>query len=608
MNNFKHLLHSAARTLPAAILLAGSAATAMAVPAYRGLVRVTQPDGTEITVRQTGDEFSHFMFTEDGYLLTDDASGRLVYAAILADGSIRASDFAARDAAHRSAAEKSFLAKITPEMTARAVSTAEQTVVSPFKVRRNASTTEKDMSRGLCTSTFTTTKGDVKALVLLVEYTDVRFGDETTSAYSNYDGGKYFKDMLNKEGFDTYGATGSVSDWFRYNSRDEEGNPQFRPTFDVFGPVTLPHERAYYGGNDRNGNDLRPHLMVTDALDVLTADAATEINLSDYDNDGDGYVDNVYVIYAGKGEADSSIRNTVWPHSYDLSYENATKEYDGVTVNHYACNNECDYAGKPDGIGTFCHEFSHVIGLPDLYHTTSSTAFYTPGEFSVLDYGPYNNDGRTPPNYSAYERYALDWLKPRTVPYDGEISLPALGESNIAYRVLTERSDLSANVNEFFLIENRQLVGWDKYIPASGMLIWHVDYNRARFEGNYVNNQSSHQNVDLVEANGVNRPTTGSPFPGSAGVTSYQFKSWAKKDCGVTLTNISEDADVTMNATNINADPSAVEGIEIEPAAGVDGATDGAEYFNLQGMKVTAPSKGEILIRISGNRSEKIIF
>lgn len=263
--------------------------------------------------------------------------------------------------------------------------------------------------------------------------------------------------------FHAFGATGSVKEWFRENSTSftEDGEKiQFDPVFDLFGPVTLDNDMRYYGANDHYGNDQRAVDMVVEACTKLD----DQIDFSQYDTDGDGLVDNIYIFYAGYGEADGGGSNTIWPHSWDLSAGKVPEElrtFDGVLVEHYACSNETDRTmRRPDGIGTFVHEFSHVLGLPDLYATNEYARSYTPGAYSVLDYGPYNNEGMTPPNYSTYERYALGWIEPEQFPVDEEIVIPPLAATNRAHIVYT------ALDREYFLVENRVKDRWDEYLPA----------------------------------------------------------------------------------------------------------------------------------------------
>ena len=339
--------------------------------------------------------------------------------------------------------------------------------------------------------------------------------------------------MINGANFTQYGGTGSALRYF-----EEQSGGLFIPSFDVHGPVTLPEKRSYYGGNDRYGDDMYPHQMVTHAIKQLDA----SVDFSKYDTDGDGLIDNVYVIYAGQGEASYGSAETVWPHSWDVRAGGESLRVDGVTVGHYACSNEWEQS-RPDGVGTFIHEFSHVMGLPDLYHTTESV-YYTPSDYSVLDYGPYNNDGRTPPNYGAYERNAMKWNEPILLTDAATVTLDEISSGQFALIPTSKNT-------EFFLLENRQQSGWDKYIPGHGMLIWHIDYNNSVFENNTVNNTKSHQYVDIEEANNTPDGTNysamaGWPFPGTSKKTSFTssttpaLKAWSGAAIDLPVTDITE--------------------------------------------------------------------
>ena len=188
--------------------------------------------------------------------------------------------------------------------------------------------------------------------MILVEYTDVKF--HTAADGYKTDAKDYFTRMLNEDGFNDFGGTGGAAEFYRFNSHGA-----FRPVFDVFGPVTLSHDMAYYGGNDSwwNGNDLRPEQMVIEACDMLD----DEIDFSQYDRDGDGYVDNIFIFYAGRGESSGGSSDTVWPHAWNLASAGYSNEvHDGVIVDRYGCSNEWE-SGRPDGVGTFVHEFSHMV-------------------------------------------------------------------------------------------------------------------------------------------------------------------------------------------------------------------------------------------------------
>lgn len=504
-------------TLSAVVAIAAAFAceNAYGVPADPRPRTFTQPDGTTITVKLRGDERSHFYLSEDDYLLVRQGD-TFYYGDIASDGSIKASAMPARPAAKRTSAEQAYLntvdmQRVFSEMTRR--STTSKMAKAP---RRGP---------GLFPGTGFPSEGQQKALVILVQYQDVAFTLE--------DPADYFSRMLMQPGFSDYGGTGSAHDFFIDSS-----NGKFNPQFDLVGPVTLSNNRKYYGGNDWYGNDQHPEQMVIEACQQLD----DQIDFSQYDRDNDGYIDNVFVFYAGQGEASYGSADTVWPHSWNVTSATSTAYYfDGKRLDRYACSNEWE-SGRPDGVGTFVHEFSHVMGLPDLYATSYTSAF-TPGSWSALDYGPYNNGGCTPPAYGAFERYALGWLEPTELLPDTpmNVKLPAIS-SNKACIIK------SSDPDEFFLLENRQQKGWDAYIPGHGMLVWHVDYDSYVWNSNTVNNSSSHQYVDIEEADNTRDEYSrdGDAFPGTKNVTEFSddtrpsMRTWSNQALNVPLTEIRE--------------------------------------------------------------------
>lgn len=425
-----------------------------AIPAKPGIQTITQPDGTTLRVRLVGDENFHYYISED-------------------DGSIlerHGDTFTAKDASTR---------KMAPANRRRIVpAIVEGTTFPP--------------------------KGHQKIAVVLVEYQDVKFNLPNPL--------DYFSRMLNEEGFSDYWATGSARDWFL-----DSTNGQFDPEFDVFGPITLQKNREYYGGNDAWNQDSAPQKMVIEACRQLNAD----VDFSEYDRDGDGYIDNVFVVYAGRGEASGGSSDCVWPHAWTLNGAEPGQVYsfDGVRLNRYACTNEWELSDlgrgyRPVGIGSFVHEFSHVMGLPDVYSTSYVEGTYTADAYSAMDYGPYNNDMCTPPQYSAWERYSLGYLTPEKLSGQANIAIDPI-ENNKAYLIET------SNPNEYFLLENRQQNGWDAYIPGHGMLLWHIDYDADIWRQNICNNDPNHPHIDIVEADGVksHKELAGVPFPGKSGIT-----------------------------------------------------------------------------------------
>lgn len=448
-----------------------------AVPAYPGPIVYTQPDGSLITLYRSGDE---------NHKEIRDAQGCLMY--IAEDGWARPIDR------------------------------------TQLALMRSA---EENGKKFLFNGAAFPAEGSPRALVILVE-----FSDRTFSMSDPHD---YYDRLLNEEGFSDYGATGSCRDFFVENSHG-----RFTPHFDVYGPVQLSKIMKYYGANTLYGNDIRPYEAVIEGVKLLD----DEIDYSDYDLNDDGLIDNVFVFYAGYGEADSYVYNSIWPHSADLDEFNLGKEYyfDGKRLNRYGMSNEIDYTyRRPDGIGTFVHEFSHVMGLPDLY-CTDYTGCFTPGGYCTLDLGSYNNQGRTPPHYSIFERYSLGWIDPVKVESPGTCVLDPIHISNSGLIIPTERE------NEFFLIENRQQECCDEFIPGHGMLVWHIDFDQKKWDDNGVNNDASHQYVDLVEADNRRTESTrdGDTFPGRNGITELSqyttpaFKSWSGEPVGYSLSDIEE--------------------------------------------------------------------
>lgn len=557
---------------------------AMAVPAKPGMIAYTQPDGSVINVMMTGDEHGHMLLTESGMLLIDNG-GRLEYAEFDSEGYPKASGIMASSDGDAKARASRLHTEADIERWAgrladvRAERVADQSMAASMRTAYTRAQDDDGEERlvpkffARTESTFPTI-GEQKALVILVEYADVSF------EYGDYD---YFHRMLNQEGFSDYGSLGSVRDWFVENSAG-----RFLPEFDVVGPVKLPRERAFYGENDREGNDAHPYDMVIDACDMLDS----EVDFSQYDRDGDGVIDNVFLFYAGKGEHDSGEAEYVWPHSWELSLCLPNKKYiyDGVRLNHYACT--CEFPSgytRPDGIGTFVHEFSHVLGLPDLYPTTSSSSF-TPAEWSVMDKGPYNNDRLTPPNYSSYEKCALGWIDMQPFA-PGRMEIPDLSTTNIAFALPTDKE------TEFYFFENRQQRGNDQFLPGHGMLVWHIDYKEAIWYKNTVNNTATHQYVDLIEADNVKSNSTraADSFPGRKNVTKFgfdtkpQLASWSKQRLAFDLEDIAESEEglITFNAVAFG-DNNAVGGIESIREDGV--------FYDLMGRRVENPGKGIYII------------
>lgn len=423
-----------------------------AVPARRGGIIITQPDGSELTVYQHGDEHFHWTTNENGEWISLDENG--FYRKIEA---MNAEEIQAR----RMASPKRITYRATPLN------------IAP------------------------------RGLVILVNFKDLAFETSKEEMDSMLTGQNYTRDYTYTYRGKKYNVTsqGSARQYFK-----DASFGQYNLQLDVVGPVTVSKNMADYGGNNSYGDDKNPEGMIKEACELVN----DSVDYTHYDNDNDGYVDFVYVIYAGYGEADGGDANTIWPHAWYL-YSAAGKrcQLDGKVVDLYACGNEMDFYTKHHtGIGTFCHEFSHVLGLPDLYDTNQ----YQPhgqktfGEWSVMDYGPYNNEGNTPPMYSAYERFFMGWLTPRLITEPEDVVLEELNSKQEALLIsTTDQHNLignDPNPTKFYLLENRQQEGWDTYLPGHGMMLTYVQYTYNKWYQNTVNNTAKSMGVDLIEADG----------------------------------------------------------------------------------------------------------
>lgn len=470
------------------------AVSTYAVPARPGWQTKTQPDGTTIEVRLTGDEFYHYWQDRSGNVVKCDSLGywRVV---------------------------------------------ESQPTPATIKARRQASRMLQSRPKKAVGDPNLAPRG----LVILVNFSDSKFANANNQAAMN--------ELMNSDNYTHNGATGSVRQFF-----SDQSDGQYIPDFDVIGPVTLTQTVAYYGANDASGNDVLPGDMVVEACSI--ANASYGVDFTQYDNDGDGYVDFVYLIYAGKGEADGGADNTIWPHNWDLesayyygncNYKKNKRKFDGKTINNYACSGELNgESGARTGIGTIAHEFGHVIGLPDLYdidYGQNYEDYMTPGEWHIMDGGSYNNDGKTPPNYTIYDKYFLGWKTPVNPGNTAQtLTLQAAGTDGYnAYQITSDNSLLAAtSTTTAYYIENRQQSGWDAYLPGHGLVIWKIMYSQSVWEANGPNATPGTIRYAVVSASGK---TTGigtgaDPFPGTKKVTRWEGVS------GKPLLNITESGGV----------------------------------------------------------------
>lgn len=489
---------------------------ANAVPAKKLQKVITLANGTQVSVELRGDEYLSWWEGTDGTAYRTTATDENVFEAF---------DLEAQK----------------PAAAARRARTEQGRVARLARVKNSLKGAD-DKMRGLG-GDHITYKGVKKGLVVLVDFKNKKFADgHDLEYYKNVINGKDFTD-------EDEGYVGSVRDYFLAQS-----NGQFELDFDVVGPVTMSKNYGYYGNDGAYQKDEKVYEMIKEACDGIQ----DQVNLKDYDWDGDGEADQVFFLYAGLGQASGGSAGTIWPHESELRYwPCGVLSYSTGKINTYACANELQPETQGSsryisaGIGTICHEFSHCLGFADMYDTSGGGG-YGMSVFDVMDQGSYNGNGFVPCNYTAFERIYAGWVEaieldaPATVKDMKSVS--DYGRPFIMYNY--------KNTNEYFLMENRQNTGWDEGLYGSnGLLITHVNYVPSRWANNSVNSSAEKiQCCTVVNADGSRENTQyslqGDLYP-------YEVK-------GVTMNDeFTDESEPAAKLYNKNTDGSSVLGIPI---------------------------------------------
>ena len=566
-----------------------------AAPALRGCFTVKQADGTTLTIEQFGDEYHHWTATTDGTIVVATEKGYCV-AEIDEQGVLRATAELAHEPAYRSSKEL--------------MAVSRQAMRRDMFYAKGIQSRAESRGLGIIKGGYLPHSGSPHVLTILAEFQDVKFTvNNPVQAFEQFLNGDEIKDMGNHNNRNST----SVRKYFEICSQGK-----FSPQFDIVGPVTLPNGVKYYGGDESDGKDDRFTGFCKDAI-YQVKDLVSDMSV--YDNDKDGKVELVCVIFAGFGENQSAIDSTIWARAGFLNI----KSSDNWPINYFNCCSELFHPQRPDyinGTGVFIHEFSHCLGLPDLYPTVKS-AYVNDQEmesWSIMDYGLWNDNGFKPCAYTAWEQEVMGWIELEDFTKiigngnTSEISdiLPLI-EGGKAYKLTNGDND-----REYIIMENIQQRGLNIKAEGHGLLVYHVNYPYSSVSmTDRPNNKAGHPGFAVVPASGTllskfltdlgtysNKQwlesMAAAPFPGTGSVKTlsdelqlpnyYFYTDTSTKPTGLTLNNIAEQSET--GAISFTATLTTPTGIsEVKKQREADGT-----IYDLLGRKVQQADKGVYII------------
>ena len=459
--------------------------TMATVPPRTVIYDVMQSDGTSLTIYNVTTPERTFFRTADGYLVDKNDKGDYCYVSAIDGDNCVLTATLAHNNHSRSFTESMELKDLRKAFD----------IIDEVEGKNSFKTDNKRPGMkmvGLHDKAALTSVGSPKVPVVLVQFNDKSFTsasadqiNETYNKYCNGDGvNEYFSDY----------SYGSVKEYFR-----DQSNGQFTPEFKVIGPVTLSKSYTYYGKNSGTRKDVNIQALYSEAIKLAQEQIS---DWTEFDNNGDNIIDMVFFVYAGEGE------NAYSKDSVELIWPKESPS--GGTINEvkygcYACCNET-YKGDIDGIGTFCHELSHALGLSDHYDYKAQD--YGMESWDIMDYGNYMNNGRRPVGYTGYEKDFMQWQSFVQLSPDKPqmVTLKPLSDYGESYKITNP-----ANKDEYYWLENRQNDSWDYNVGYSlgsinefhhGMLICHVDYLQSAWTANNINYDSNHQRMTVIPAGG----------------------------------------------------------------------------------------------------------
>ena len=503
-----------ARTLLIYILVIYTFISSYSMPAYPGKIVVTVGE-KEFFIRLFGDEHSKWAETEDGYSIIQNASQEWCYAQLNDKGYIEASPW------------KLQTNKIDNDAFCQFLSTTPKHLSIPKNVPQT------EMKASARAQVPKAAIGERRILIILMEYKDLSF----TKSQND------FHRLFNEEKYNDDGAQGSVRDFYLSASYN-----QLILSSDVYGPYTTSKDMSYYGKNAVTGNkgDMNAYALFEEAIQAVAQDT----NLKQYDGDGDGFIDNVHIIFAGYGEEAGASANAIWSHEATFY---RPYEIQGLKIDRYSCAPELrGNSGKGiSRIGPHCHEIGHALGSMDYYDTNYATGgeYFGTGKWDVMASGSWNDDGITPADFNPYVKaYNYGWISPKSLEVGNVMIRPSNDSPNDYYMLR------SSDRGDYYLLENRSKTKWGRGLPGEGLLIYHIHYDLEN-SGNEINATAPQKCYIVCASSKTKKPneqpssygeinSAGCPYPGSSVNHSFSTETtpiafyWNGEDCGIRLSDI----------------------------------------------------------------------
>ena len=585
------------------LLLLALCTAAFATRPLRRAFHHRQADGTMLVLTKEGHAGCIFYATPDGKALIKDADGHYYYAR-LEGHEIVASQHMAHLRELRSPEEQEFVESQGVDLSRSAELLQRHHSPSP---KNSASTADGMGLYGLSATGTVPSIGEINIPVIMVSFPDRDFLEESTTEKTSR--------RLNEAGYhDEANSVGSVRDYFTAQSYG-----MFSPTFTIVARVRASKSYAYYGENRGTANDIRVTELVAEAIDSAMARG---VDFSAF-RAADNTIPLVSIYHAGPGEHsafESGSDKYIWAHYSSFSTTRSGTRFKSYfigneTLQSYELGTKGDtlITGTAiDGIGVFCHEFGHALGLPDFYKTNGAQSYHTPDLWSIMDYGQYFRNGYAPIGYNAYERSFMGWLPFETLKADSaqlvEIAPLHKAEGKRCVRIVNPGND-----KECYLMENRQPSTWFPQQMGHGMLLFHLDYLGSTWSANTLNNAQNNLRCMYVPADGQTQARghggtyaqfAGDLYPGTSGVNEIAtLPVFTGGTVAASIYHIEELSDSTLRFAYL------------DPTVGlrkVRGQEQGAEatYFTLDGRRLTArPSRpGLYLEQLPGVPARKVII